>query len=145
MDYISAWSMVAITMFILEILIPAFGFLGGGISATMVAIFTMYNPEYLEVSEQVILFSGLSILFIYLIYKIINKKSAEASMDTVVGTEVVIVKIFSKKENERRCSVGWSGSILNAVAGPNNGVLEIGDRYIVESVKGTELKINKRR
>ena len=142
MDYLTIWVIAGLVMLILEILIPAFGFLGAAIAAFIVAIIRAIDPDLLGLTNEIIVFSILSVILIYILYKLLYRKSKDNYQDPIMGSEVKVVELTSDKTDSIYYRVSWSGSVFNAKITDNDDV-KIGDIFIVDSISGTVLTIKK--
>jgi membrane protein implicated in regulation of membrane protease activity len=142
MDYLTIWAMAGLAMLILEIVIPAFGFLGGAIAAFIIVIIRAIEPGLLSLTGEVAVFSVLSIAIILLLHKLLYKKSKDGYQDAIIGSEVKVIELPEPKGDSVYYRVSWSGSIFNAQV-PGGDEVCVGDTFIVESISGSILTIKK--
>lgn len=142
MDYLTIWIMAGLAMLILEVMLPAFGFLGGALAAFIIAIIRSIDPTLLTLTGEIITFSIISVVLIFILQKMLYKKSSEDYQDTILGSRVKIIELPKEEGAELYYRVTWSGSIFNAQTLTDTDV-SVGDVFIVESVTGTLLTIKK--
>lgn len=134
--------MAGLAMLILEVMLPAFGFLGGALAAFIIAIIRSIDPTLLTLTGEIITFSIISVVLIFILQKMLYKKSSEDYQDTILGSRVKIIELPKEEGAELYYRVTWSGSIFNAQTLTDTDV-SVGDVFIVESVTGTLLTIKK--
>jgi membrane protein implicated in regulation of membrane protease activity len=122
--------------------LPAFGFLGGALAAFTIVIIRTIEPGLLSLTSEVALFSALSVVMIFLLHKLLYKKSKDGYQDTIIGAEVKVIELPKPKGDNIYYKVSWSGSIFNAKA-PVGYKVAVGDTFVVESISGSILTIKK--
>jgi len=134
----SYWLMVFLVFLTAEIMLPSFGLLGFSLSALIMTGIIYFFPEFLSLNQEIFLFSALSILMVVAVFKLLYKSEGEPISDPIIGNIVIISKKPTKTNPNYQ--VKYSGSLFNAETEID---AEIGDRFIIEEVKGNIFKIIK--
>jgi len=142
MDYLTIWISAGLIMLILEVILPAFGFLGGGIAAFIVAIVISLDPTLLTQTGEVVTFSILSVILILILHKLLYKPSVDDYQDAILGSKVKVIELPDTDGDNIYYRVTWSGSIFSAQISDDVDV-DIGDVLIVKSISGNLLTIKK--
>lgn len=142
MDFLTIWIVAGLVMLILEVLLPAFGFLGGAFGAFVIVIIRSLTPNLLTFTGEMIVFSIISVIIIFILHKMLYIKSSEGYQDVILGSRVKVVDIPDDTSDGLYYRVTWSGSIFNAKTSSDIHV-SLGDTLIFESISGALLTINK--
>jgi membrane protein implicated in regulation of membrane protease activity len=119
-------------------MLPSFGLLGFSLSALIMTGIIYYFPEFLSLNQEVFLFSALSIVMVFAVFKLLYKSEGEPISDPIIGKRVIISK--KPTEDNPNYQVKYSGSLFNA---ETKEQANIGEIFVIEEVEGNIFKIRK--
>lgn len=140
MDDLTIWIGIGVLSLILEVVVPAFGFLAAFLASIIVSLIIMIKPDAIVFNQQIMIFSGLSVLFVLVLYKFLYSKSEADYHDPILGSKVKVLTIPGASGDRIFYTVSWSGSIFNAKALSDKNI-EPGDILVVDSIDGSVLTI----